>query len=112
MPFTTSDKRKKVDALTDAEVKEILFTYKATEAGFDVGDKCYYFYKKMMIKWCAERRWTTNHDIYKIMRNSIKQNFMDDDAKRAYELAYMVFFNKHVLKYEDEKCELNGDIVG
>jgi len=110
MSFTTPDKRKKVDALTDDEVKHILLTYKSVEAGFDVGDKCYYFYKKMMIKWHKERRWATAHNVYKIMRNCVKQNFMDEDSKRAYELAWQVFFIKHVMKYEDEKCELNGDI--
>ena len=65
MPFTTPEKRKKVDALTDEEVRNILLTYKSTEAGFNVGDKCYYFYKKMIWKWHKERRWTTAHNIYK-----------------------------------------------
>jgi len=110
MPFTTPEKRKKVDTLTDQEVREILLTYKSTEFGFNVGDKCYYFYKKMMIKWHKERRWTTIHNIYKQMRGQVKLNNIDEDAQRAYELAFKVFFSRHAMKYEDEMEKRNGII--
>lgn len=112
MPFTTPEKRKKVDTLTEEEVRNILLTYKSVEAGFNVGDKCYYFYKKMMGKWNKERRWTIAHNIYKTMRDSVKQNFMDIDSMRAYELAWQVFFQLQVMPYELEKQTENGDITG
>lgn len=112
MPFTLNTCREKVDKLTPEEVKSILLTYKSVEAGFTVDDKCYYFYNKMIIKWTKERRWTTAHNIYKIMRGSIKQNFMDEDSKRAYELAWQVFFQLKVMPYELEKQFENGDITG
>lgn len=112
MPFTTPESRKKVDLLTEDEVRNILFTYKSTEAGFAVGDKCMYFYKKMMKKWNENSSWTTLHNIYSGVVGCKIQNQMDEDTKRAYELAFMVFFHLHGMPYEIKKRALNGDITG
>ena len=112
MPFTTPEKRSKVDALTENEVRDILFTYKAYAAGFDVGDKTYWFYKKMMDKWVTKRSWTTGHNIYCSVVGAFNQNMMDNDTKRAHELAWQVFFQLHVMPYELEKIKINGDIIG
>lgn len=111
MPFIDKEKRAKVNTLTEDEVRDILFTYKATKAGFNVGDRCYYFYKKMIKKWKANRSWTTAHEIYCSVVGTFNQNMMDNDTKRAHELAWQVFFQLHVIPYELEKRKLNGDIT-
>jgi len=70
-----------------------------------VGDLCYLEYKKLIDAWNKERRWTTAH-------NELKTMFrIEDDVDAAKFLAYMVFFCKHVMKYEDEKEAENGEIV-
>jgi hypothetical protein len=70
------------------------------------GDRCYVHYRWMMDEWKKERRWTTADKIYAaVMR--------DDESleeQRAKELAWQVFFNLHVMKYEEEKRAENGDI--
>lgn len=73
------------------------------------GQLCYIEYVRLIDAWRKERRWTTAHNEFK---RTIEEMFgwqlTDDQAARA--LAYFVFFNKHVMKYEDEKALENGDI--
>jgi hypothetical protein len=70
-----------------------------------VGDLCYIEYRKLMDAWNKEPRWTTAH-------NELKRMFrIEDDVDAAKFLAYMVWFNFHVIEYEKKKMEENGDIV-
>lgn len=70
------------------------------------GDRCYLWYRWMIDEWKRERRWTTADKIYAIVMH-------DDESlaeQRAKELAWQVFFVLHVMDYEQEKMEENGDI--
>jgi hypothetical protein len=76
------------------------------------GDACFVYYKGMMDKWRAERRWTTAHNIFeeivqKVVRVPRLASILDISA---HFLAFLVFFIKHVMKYEDEKETENGTI--
>ena len=73
------------------------------------GDRCYNFYAPMVEAWKLEPRWTTAHNIYKRMKQE-KQWLYEFDDEAAYELAWQVFFQLHVMPYELEKRNLNGDI--
>ena len=68
-----------------------------------VGDQCYWKYLELMTAWNKEKRWTTIH-------NEFKRLFDCDDDQAARALAFFVFFAKHAMPYEDEKCKANGDI--
>lgn len=70
------------------------------------GDRCYTYYARMMKQWRNDRRWTTADDIYRWVK------ILEDRAEdqRAKELAWQVFFVMHVMIYEEEKQEENGDI--
>jgi len=89
------------------------------------GDRCYVHYKRMVDEWKASPRWTTAHKIYKrlleeekprgfqfVSTNGVLGPYeignMDDYA--AMWLAWQVFFQLHVIPYELEKREANGDI--
>lgn len=69
-----------------------------------VGDLCYREYVKLIAKWNADPRWTTAHNITKEWFD-----FMDDEGT-AHFLAWMVWFNKKVMQYEDQKEKDNGTI--
>lgn len=71
------------------------------------GDRCFVFYREMMEKWKANPRWTTADEIY---AGVVDLNQSNVDLQRAKELAWQVFFNLHVMKFELEKQKLNGDI--
>ena len=66
------------------------------------GDRCYVFYKTMIENWSVERRWTTADEILK--------SLIPDDMKRAEVLAFLVFFIREVLKYEELKAKENGEV--
>lgn len=72
------------------------------------GDFCYLHYKRMVDAWRKERRWTTAHNLYKEMIKS--RPYKDWDNTIAEELAWQVFFQLHVMPYELEKQQENGDI--
>lgn len=117
MPFTKSEDRKKIDELKSSSLYMMLNThYLDDDAKYNVGvsftpgDKCYYFYKQMIAEWKEERRWTTAHKIYEEMVNRIANKNWTDDTKRAYELAWQVFFAREVMKYEEEKSIENGEV--
>lgn len=67
------------------------------------GDLCYWEYLKLVNAWKANRRWTTAHEEF-------KRVFDVDNQQAAKTLAYLVFFVKHVMPYEDEKEKENGTI--
>jgi len=66
------------------------------------GDRCYWEYKLIMDKWRNSPRWTTV--------DAIAERLWPDDWKRAFALAFLVFFVLHVMKYERIKRIENGDI--
>lgn len=72
------------------------------------GDRCYVHYKRMVDTFRANRRWTTANDLYKEMVESRPYKILDEAI--AEELAWQVFFNLHVMEYEQEKRKTNGDI--
>ena len=69
------------------------------------GDRCYIEYKKIVDKWLSEPRWTT---VDKILEELDPFGF--NQIKRAQFLAFLVFFNLHVMPYEEQKRVENGDI--
>lgn len=73
------------------------------------GDRCYIFYKEMVRKWRDNPRWTTAHRIYQKMQEDLRPGGTED-VMIAYQLAWQVFFIKHVMPYEDEREEENGSI--
>lgn len=66
------------------------------------GDRCYVEYRAIMAKWKENPRWTTVDDI--------AQRIWPDPFKRAFFLAFLVFFELHVMPYEIRKQWQNGDI--
>lgn len=97
MPFTTSEARRMTDTIGPKEE----------------GDRCFLFYREMLRSWRASPRWTTAHNIYLKMRmethgESITWTSQDETA--AYELAWQVFFQLHVLPYEIQKRTMNGEV--
>lgn len=66
------------------------------------GDRCYIEYKKMIDMWTASPRWTCV--------DQILENFIVDESERAFFLAFLVFFTKKVVQYEDQKEKENGTI--
>ncbi len=68
-----------------------------------VGDQCYIVYCGLIDAWKKEPRWTTAHNLF-------KETFDVTDEQAAKTLAYLVFFNLHVIPYELEKKDQNGDI--
>lgn len=69
-----------------------------------VGDLCYVEYKKLIDRWNEDPRWTTAHNI-------AKDHFdLATDEETAHFLAWMVFFCKKVMPYEDLKEKENGTI--
>lgn len=73
------------------------------------GDLCYTFYKDMVELWRENPRWTTAHSLYR----NVKEYVAGDpgpDRVAAIELAWQVFFNLHVMKYERRKRKTNGDV--
>ena len=110
MPFIVLERR----AIIDEEGLEGL-----TKRGLEiqVGDMCYVHYKRMVEYWKANPRWTTAHEIYQaVMTKRWQMAFVDRltadqlDYITARELAWQVFFQLHVMPYEEEKRLENGDI--
>lgn len=74
---------------------------------FQPGDLCYVHYKKMVDQWKANPRWTTAHEIFKVI---ITDHMLSLDDIAARDLAWQCFFYFHVLPYEEQKRKENGDI--
>jgi hypothetical protein len=66
------------------------------------GERCYAQYKDMMDTWRASPRWTTV--------DAILADYITDPIRRAEFLAFLVFFQIHVMPYEERKRKENGDI--
>lgn len=68
------------------------------------GDRCFLHYRRMMQDWKKSRRWTTADQLGLLLFPQ-----MDED-KRAEFLAFLVFFIRHVMVYENEKAAVNGEV--
>lgn len=95
MPFIEKERREAVMNGTMTKLKP--------------GDRCYYFYQGMMDRWEKAPSWTTVHEIYKEFNYPLNLDTDDVTAKR---LAWLVFFDLHVIPYEIQKRIENGDIRG
>jgi hypothetical protein len=96
MPFTTPEARRMTDILGPKTL----------------GDYCFLYYRPMVQAWKLSRRWTTAHELYRKMREEThgdKGKLLEIDEVAAYELAWQVFFNLHVMPYEIEKRTVNGE---
>jgi hypothetical protein len=93
MPFITKERREAIDA--------------GTLAAFEPGDRCYIHYKRLIQQWNENPRWTTAHRLYK--ERYVLSDYSDDDDT-ACELAWQVFFQLHVMPYEIQKREENGEV--
>lgn len=69
----------------------------------NVGEMCYLEYVKIMDQWKQRPRWQTVH---KLAQDALSLS----DQQAAEILAFLVFFSKHAMKYEDQKSQENGDI--
>lgn len=105
MPFTEPIDRVKMN-----KKKTDDFCFFDDLVDIKVGDRCYHFYKKMVECFEIKTRWTTAHNIYKKMIKDIEENNYSTDTNRAYELAWQVFFQLHVIPYELGMRKKNGDI--
>ena len=85
MPFVTQEHRDKPDLTIP-------------------GDLCYLSYKSLVDAFRANRRWTNAHNL---TRHFFK---IESDEETANFLAWMVWFIKEVMPYEDEKEAENGKI--
>lgn len=94
MPFITPEERKVVSQIP--------------LPNRTAGQKCYLHYLLMVREWKKSPRWTTADKIYE----SVKLNpmFYPASEQRAKELAWQVFFQLHVMPYEIQKRNENGDI--
>lgn len=68
-----------------------------------VGDLCFLAYRLLKIEWDNNKRWTTAHNQYKRLYNL-------SDEQAAKELAWWVFFVLHVIPYELDRRQENGDV--
>jgi hypothetical protein len=102
MPFIKPERRKMID-------KDQYYSISKTEEGIQVGDRCYFYYRRMVDRWRDNPRWTTAHNIFKDMLNDELMEVNQDDFI-ASRLAWQVFFIKYVMRYEEQKIIENGDI--
>lgn len=121
MPFTEQKDREKVIDFK-AKYGSCLYGFyhydkeliKNETKEWKVGDFCFYFYYDMVQEFKTNRRWSTAHIIYKkFLEHQRRNDFIfefDKNITTAYSLAYMVFFQNHVMPYEREKETLNGTI--
>lgn len=71
------------------------------------GDRCYVFYKKLVGAWREAPQWTTAHNLLVATLEDDPGSVHDAAAKI---LTWEVFFNLHVMPYEMQKREQNGDV--
>ena len=76
------------------------------------GDRCYFYYQRLVNQWNEAPRWSTVHRLHKGMIEDIgaMDYDLDKDNASAYLLAWQVFFQIKVMPYEIKKREENGDI--
>ena len=99
MPFTKTKDRRKMDRIQamTRELRDLMIDIKP-------GDRCFLEYRRMMREWKKNTGWTT--------ADTLAANLLPDEQARAYFLAFLVFFNLHVMPYERMKQRENGDITG
>jgi hypothetical protein len=66
------------------------------------GDRAFVEYRRIMARWRAEPRWHTVDEL--------ATELFPNPMKRAFFLAFLVFWNIHALNYEEIKKRENGDI--
>ena len=74
------------------------------------GDRCYLLYKELLDEWENSPRWTTVDTMLNDFLNNVDQGKVPKRHRAAAILAFMVFFQLHVIPYELKKREENGDI--
>jgi hypothetical protein len=92
MPFIPKKEREEIDAGRKPQTS---------------GERCYWYYSRMMKQWRKSPRWTTADEIY---TDVMATPHASVPWQRAKELAWQVFFALHVKPYEIAKMEENGDI--
>jgi hypothetical protein len=102
MPFIKRERRKMID-------KDQYYSISKTEEGIQVGDRCYFYYRRMVDRWRDNPRWTTAHNIFKDMLNDELMEVNQDDFI-ASRLAWQVFFLWWVVPYEKLKERENSPI--
>ena len=73
------------------------------------GDRCYVFYKELMEMWRESPRWTTVDRILETLMNFLNGD-VNNASRRAAILAFLVFFCREVMPYEESKFKENGAI--
>jgi hypothetical protein len=68
------------------------------------GELCYEEYKKMMKAWTDTPRWCT---VDAVLNNVVG---VHDPFQRAKILAFLVFFYREVMPYEEQKAKENGGV--
>lgn len=96
MPFITTEERRKLDI--DKLPPET------------AGQRCYVFYKRFVDKWKREPKWATANKLFHGLMNDTGEDFIEEVDMSAALLAWQVFFSLHVMPYELQKREENGDI--
>lgn len=74
----------------------------------EAGEACFLHYRLMAKEWRINPRWNTAHNIYRKTQSG--RAILDPDDLAARDLAWQVFFQLHVMPYELQKREENGDI--
>ena len=74
------------------------------------GDRCYLFYREIMEEWKRAPRWTTVDTIMTKLLNFLDGHDVNQASRSAALLAFMVFFAREVMPYEEKKCRENGEI--
>lgn len=95
MPFIPKSRREQIDGGF------------FNEAELTPGDRCYRHYKRMKQRWDENPRWTTAHEIYRDRSDDWDAGVEEDVA---WDLAWQVFFNLHVMPYEICKRDENGEV--
>ena len=75
------------------------------------GDRCYVIYKEIIEQWEKDPRWTTADRLLEMVMD-LQHADASKACRRAAILAFMVFFVKEVMPYEDRKEKENGPITG
>lgn len=73
------------------------------------GDRCFTFYKEIMDTWRKNPSWATADKLFEMVIN-LQHNDVSNANKRAAVLAFMVFFCREVMPYEEKKAIENGEV--
>lgn len=78
------------------------------------GDQCFIYYREMLNLWRKNPCWTTAHLIYESVTNNVSPQTGYEVTYHANQLAlrlaWQVFFQLHVMPYEIQKREENGEV--